>query len=174
MNAIAFHPLHGTFATGGCDAIVNVWDGQNKKRLCQFHRYRQVEISDPPPAPPQSGASLLPMAILPTYQSHIMEGCPFFGSQLPIFYPKMYRRWWTEEELRTVFHTLPYSGTKSDLVTAFCSTSIAALEFSHDGTTLAIANSYTYEEGERAHPSDAVVLRKIDDSDCKPKPKAGQ
>ena len=91
VNAIAFHPVHGTFATGGCDAIVNVWDWQNKKRLCQFHRY---------------------------------------------------------------------------------STSIAALEFSHDGSMLAIANSYTYEEGERDHPGDAVVLRKIDDSDCKPKPKA--
>ena len=39
VNAIAFHPLHGTFATGGGDGIVNVWDGHNKKRLCQLHRY---------------------------------------------------------------------------------------------------------------------------------------
>jgi cell cycle arrest protein BUB3 len=38
VNCIAFHPI-GTFATGGCDGYVNVWDGQNKKRLCQFHKY---------------------------------------------------------------------------------------------------------------------------------------
>jgi cell cycle arrest protein BUB3 len=48
VNAIAFHPIYGTFATGGshfvsfsnffpggCDHVVNVWDGKNKKRLCQ-------------------------------------------------------------------------------------------------------------------------------------------
>jgi cell cycle arrest protein BUB3 len=38
VNAIAFHPIHGTFATGGSDGIVNVWDGANKKRLCQLRR----------------------------------------------------------------------------------------------------------------------------------------
>lgn len=38
VNAIAFHPKHGTFATGGSDGIVNIWDGANKKRLCQLHR----------------------------------------------------------------------------------------------------------------------------------------
>merc|ERR550525_1366320 len=27
------------FATGGSDGLVNIWDGQNKKRLCQFHKY---------------------------------------------------------------------------------------------------------------------------------------
>ena len=26
---------YGTFATGGCDGYVNVWDGNNKKRLYQ-------------------------------------------------------------------------------------------------------------------------------------------
>eukprot|EP00884_Botryococcus_braunii_P002091 jgi/Botrbrau1/11883/Bobra.126_2s0017.1 len=39
VNAIAFHPLLGTFATGGCDGVVNVWDGDNKKRLCQVTGY---------------------------------------------------------------------------------------------------------------------------------------
>ena len=39
VNAIAFHNLHNTFATGGSDGFVNIWDGFNKKRLCQFHRY---------------------------------------------------------------------------------------------------------------------------------------
>ncbi|XP_020906748.1 mitotic checkpoint protein BUB3 [Exaiptasia diaphana] len=39
VNAIAFHNVHNTFATGGSDGFVNIWDGFNKKRLCQFHRY---------------------------------------------------------------------------------------------------------------------------------------
>ncbi|ODN01551.1 Mitotic checkpoint protein BUB3 [Orchesella cincta] len=39
VNAISFHFSHSTFATGGADGFVNVWDGFNKKRLCQFHRY---------------------------------------------------------------------------------------------------------------------------------------
>ena len=39
VNAIAFHPVHGTFATGGCDGLVLIWDGQAKKRLAHFKRY---------------------------------------------------------------------------------------------------------------------------------------
>lgn len=27
------------FFSGGSDGLVNIWDGFNKKRLCQFHRY---------------------------------------------------------------------------------------------------------------------------------------
>ncbi|PIK55477.1 budding uninhibited by benzimidazoles 3-like [Apostichopus japonicus] len=37
--SIAFHNGHNTFASGGSDGYVNIWDGFNKKRLCQFHRY---------------------------------------------------------------------------------------------------------------------------------------
>jgi len=39
VNALAYHPIYGTFATGGCDGLVNIWDGRNKKRLCQLHPY---------------------------------------------------------------------------------------------------------------------------------------
>lgn len=39
VNAISFHSTHNTFATGGSDGFVNIWDPFNKKRLCQFHRY---------------------------------------------------------------------------------------------------------------------------------------
>ena len=39
VNAIAFHSVHNTFASGGSDGFVNIWDGFHKKRLCQFHRY---------------------------------------------------------------------------------------------------------------------------------------
>jgi len=36
VNAIAYHPVYGTFATGGCDGLVNTWDGVMKKRLATF------------------------------------------------------------------------------------------------------------------------------------------
>ena len=39
VNAISFHREYNTFATGGSDGLVNIWDGSNKKRLCQFHKY---------------------------------------------------------------------------------------------------------------------------------------
>jgi WD40 repeat protein len=35
VNAVAYNPLFGTFATGGGDGMVNIWDGNNKKRLFQ-------------------------------------------------------------------------------------------------------------------------------------------
>lgn len=39
VNAMSFHSVYSTFATGGSDGYVNIWDGFNKKRLCQFHKY---------------------------------------------------------------------------------------------------------------------------------------
>ncbi|CAH3024571.1 unnamed protein product [Porites evermanni] len=88
VNAISFHNVHNTFATGGSDGFVNIWDGFNKKRLCQFHRYP---------------------------------------------------------------------------------TSIASLSFSNDGSLLAIASSYMYEEDEKEHPEDAIYIRRVSDAETKPK-----
>ena len=48
-------------------------------------------------------------------------------------------------------------------------TSIAALAFNHDGTELAIASSYTYEDGEREHPRDEIFVRPMLESECQPK-----
>eukprot|EP00898_Chlorokybus_atmophyticus_P000287 jgi/Chlat1/1259/Chrsp115S00762 len=90
VNAIAFHPC-GTFATGGCDGFINVWDGANKKRLYQYSRYP---------------------------------------------------------------------------------TSIAALAFNSNGTLLAVASSYTYEQGERDHPLDAIFVRNVSPVEVTPKPRA--
>lgn len=90
VNAIAFHPIYGTFATGGCDGYVNVWDGNNKKRLYQYPKYPS---------------------------------------------------------------------------------SIAALSFSRDGKLLAIASSYTYEEGEKLHEPDSIFVRSVNEVEVKPKPK---
>ncbi|GAB2268139.1 hypothetical protein Dimus_003118 [Dionaea muscipula] len=90
VNAIAFHPIYGTFATGGCDGIVNMWDGNNKKRLYQYAKYP---------------------------------------------------------------------------------TSIASLSFSRDGRLLAVASSYTFEEGDKAHEKDAIFIRSVNEVEVKPKPK---
>mmetsp|Transcript_9201 Transcript_9201/g.28010 ORF Transcript_9201/g.28010 Transcript_9201/m.28010 type:complete len:111 (+) Transcript_9201:76-408(+) len=39
VHAISFHPGFGTFATGGGDGVINLWDGENKKRLFQISRF---------------------------------------------------------------------------------------------------------------------------------------
>ena len=91
VNAIAFHPRHGTFATGGCDGVVNVWDAANKKKICNLRK---------------------------------------------------------------------------------CPTSIAALAFSPSGDAIAIASSYTFEQGDKTTAPDEIIVKKLADTDCKPKPRA--
>lgn len=39
VNALAFHPVHGTFASGGGDGIVALWDGLAKRRIRQYQKY---------------------------------------------------------------------------------------------------------------------------------------
>ncbi|WPH04499.1 putative nuclear pore complex subunit [Acrodontium crateriforme] len=36
VNALAFHPVHGTFATGGGDGVVALWDANTKRRVRQY------------------------------------------------------------------------------------------------------------------------------------------
>jgi len=90
VNAVSFHKEHNTFATGGSDGYVNIWDGSNKKRLCQFHRYP---------------------------------------------------------------------------------TSIASIAFSIDGSVLAIASSYMYENNSKPDniPQDSIFIRIVSDQETKPK-----
>ena len=38
VNALAFHPMHGTFATGGGDGVVALWDAQSKRRVRQYQK----------------------------------------------------------------------------------------------------------------------------------------
>jgi len=82
VNAVAFHPVFGTFATGGGDGTVLTWDWKAKKRLSKL---RESE------------------------------------------------------------------------------TSVSSLAFNRDGTKLAIAVSYTWEQGERPHPADAIVIKDVAD-----------
>ncbi|KAI5478906.1 hypothetical protein MNV49_004427 [Pseudohyphozyma bogoriensis] len=39
VQGLAFNPVHGTFATGGGDCTVSLWDPTAKKRLRQFPKY---------------------------------------------------------------------------------------------------------------------------------------
>ncbi|KAJ2909924.1 mitotic spindle checkpoint protein Bub3 [Coemansia aciculifera] len=88
VNAVAFHPVHHTFVTGGSDGVVSLWDPDNKKRLKQYQGY---------------------------------------------------------------------------------AASISSLSFNVSGNALAVASSYTYEEGEKDHPPDAIWIKPISDTETKPK-----
>lgn len=39
VNALAFHPHHGTFFSGGSDAFVCLWDYKARKRMKQYQRF---------------------------------------------------------------------------------------------------------------------------------------
>jgi len=90
VNALAFHPKYGTFASGGCDGMVSVWDGFAKKRVYKY----------------------------PAFE-----------------------------------------------------TSISSLAYNRTGTMLAIAQSYTFEQGEIEHPRDTIFIRNVSDAECKNKPR---
>ncbi|EGC32034.1 WD40 repeat-containing protein [Dictyostelium purpureum] len=87
VNCIAFNPIYGTFATGGCDKNVFFWDGANRKRL------------------------------------HFLKTYP---------------------------------------------TSISSMSFNSDGNILAVASSYTFEEGEKDHPPDQIFIHHINENKIKP------
>ncbi|ETO19043.1 hypothetical protein RFI_18194 [Reticulomyxa filosa] len=91
VNCVSVHPIYGTFATGGCDGIVSVWDMDNKKRISQFSAF---------------------------------------------------------------------------------ATSIASIDFSGSGNQLmAIAQSYTWEQGPTEHPKDSIFIRRVKEAEMKPKQK---
>ena len=39
VNALAFHPVHGTFISGGGDGFIALWDGVSKRRIRQYQKY---------------------------------------------------------------------------------------------------------------------------------------
>ena len=49
------------------------------------------------------------------------------------------------------------------------SNSISALSFSPDGSKLAIASSYDFTRGDERHPADSLIVRRIIESEVKPK-----
>ncbi|KAF9893268.1 hypothetical protein FE257_011698 [Aspergillus nanangensis] len=39
VNSLSFNPIHGTFASGGGDGVVALWDGIAKRRIRQYQKY---------------------------------------------------------------------------------------------------------------------------------------
>ncbi|GMK54973.1 hypothetical protein CspeluHIS016_0200290 [Cutaneotrichosporon spelunceum] len=39
INALAYHPVHNTFASGGSDGILSIWDHSAKKRMRLYPKY---------------------------------------------------------------------------------------------------------------------------------------
>ncbi|GKT59179.1 mitotic checkpoint protein bub3 [Colletotrichum tofieldiae] len=39
VNAMAFHPVYGTFASGGGDGTVALWDAEAKRRMKQYQKF---------------------------------------------------------------------------------------------------------------------------------------
>ncbi len=50
-------------------------------------------------------------------------------------------------------------------------TSVSAMAFSREGKYLAVASSYTWEQGEKEHPAEAIYVRHMSDAEVKPKPR---
>ena len=116
VNAISFHREYNTFATGGSDGLVNIWDGANKKRLCQFHKY-------------------------PTSVSRSVRLLQSFAKS-------------------------------SDQIIISLTVIFFSLSFSNDGTVLAIASSYMFENVDNPPdplPEDAIFIRHVSDQETKPK-----
>ncbi|KAK2462589.1 hypothetical protein APHAL10511_005322 [Amanita phalloides] len=45
VNALAFHPTYNTFASGGSDGTVSIWDHKVKKRLRQYQKFNNAVSS---------------------------------------------------------------------------------------------------------------------------------
>ncbi|RSH76665.1 uncharacterized protein EHS24_005412 [Apiotrichum porosum] len=39
INALAYHPIHNTFASGGSDGVLSIWDHSAKKRMRLYPKY---------------------------------------------------------------------------------------------------------------------------------------
>ncbi|KAK4174179.1 putative mitotic checkpoint protein BUB3, partial [Triangularia setosa] len=42
VNALAFHPVYGTFASGGGDGTVALWDAEAKRRMRQYQKFPEA------------------------------------------------------------------------------------------------------------------------------------
>ncbi|KAL2870656.1 WD40 repeat domain-containing protein [Aspergillus lucknowensis] len=65
VNALAFHPIHGTFASGGGDGVVALWDGIAKRRIRQYQKYPSSVAA----VAFSSNGKYLAIAISPGYES---------------------------------------------------------------------------------------------------------
>ncbi|KAL4868643.1 hypothetical protein BDV12DRAFT_196994 [Aspergillus spectabilis] len=73
VNSLAFHPVHGTFASGGGDGVVALWDGIAKRRIRQYQKYPSSVAA----VGFSSNGKYLAIAISPGYEdgrSDVVEG----------------------------------------------------------------------------------------------------
>jgi cell cycle arrest protein BUB3 len=142
VNCIEFHPVYGTFATGGGDGTVGTC-----KRTQRGRKNNGM---------PDGHVVYFHCNFVPHTETHLTGILFLFATTTT-----------------TCYLTVTWDGFNRKRLTALPAfgTSVAALAFSPDGTTLAMASSYTFEEGERDHPRDEIYVRRMLDSDCQPKKK---
>jgi len=73
VNSIAFHPVHGTFATGGGDGVVAIWDAIAKRRIRIYPRLASSVAA----MSFSSNGKILATAISPGFEDgkdHVPEG----------------------------------------------------------------------------------------------------
>ncbi|PVU96981.1 hypothetical protein BB559_002168 [Furculomyces boomerangus] len=90
VNALEFHPIYNTLATGGSDGMVSLWDSVNKKRLKQYGPY---------------------------------------------------------------------------------SSGVSTISFNRVGLLMAVGSSYTFDQGEKEGMKDEIYIRKLGETEAKPKSK---
>ena len=159
VNSIAFSPVHGTFATGGAT-----------HPPLPFMTFGSCFCKD---ITHQDGCASLDVDLQ-------MTGC--INGCTPIF---ELCSWILELCLKLATLAQNYENAGGDGVVniwdgankkRLCQlpgypTSVSALAFSREGKYLAVASSYTWEQGEKEHPADAVYVRTMNDSEVKPKPR---
>ncbi len=142
VHAIAYHGPYGTFATGGGDGVVNIWDGDNKKRLFQIARCGAPAGS----VAVETSSAVCPLPCALTLArapaAHLLAASPSSPRSLPPGTPPA-----CAPAARLIAsspsHVLP------SLAAARYPTSVAALAFSPDGLSLAVGCSYGWEEVRR-------------------------
>lgn len=149
VNAISFHSVHNTFATG----MIGWW-------LILSYSFPRINAAK------ESICFLLPCLcfcskLFLIILSAFLPQLNLFEADLEPLLPPggsdgFVNIWDPFNKKRLCqFHRYP--------------TSIASLAFSNDGTMLAIAASYMHEKGDASHPEDAIFIRQVTDAETKPK-----
>lgn len=131
VHCIVYNQAYGTFATGGGDGVVNIWDGANKKRLFQISRC----------ACRGGGGG---------GRCTGLRGCAacLLRPSLPVRAPRPRRAHAAVRGLQLVLHCR--RGLTQCLAVCRVAhrypTSVPALAFSRDTQLLAVASSYAYEK----------------------------
>ena len=158
VNALAFHPVFGTFATGGCDGYVCTWDPVNKRRIWQYHQYPTrcvcVCVAIYVRTGPRGGAS-------PVY--------PRVRLSLWLCLCAALRRWtstttapcWPSRR-RTRTSRVKRSACRPACVLACCASRRPHRHPPHDPVIFFVRGS---------HPADSIYIRTVQDGEVKPKAK---